>query len=150
MGTLTAISPAISYPSYTATSKGAANTAAQALVAAGTALQAASVSDTAASAQAAVQQTQPTTRPAPTNEAADADYSNLVNDVENGNLADAQAALAKLEIDLKTPPATHHSHAEAASPTPTNVTTDALSATTDSTGASSDSSTSGNYLNVTV
>jgi hypothetical protein len=150
MSTVSNISTSNPYQAYPVGSK---NTAAQALVAAGTALQSGSISDTTpatAPGQAVVEEAQTTTKPAPTNAQADADYSNLVNDVQNGDLSDAQAALAKLQIDLKGAHGGHHHHAEAASPAPTAVTTDTLSSTTDSSGSTSDSNTSGNYVNVTV
>jgi hypothetical protein len=95
--TLTSSIPAL----YTAPTR---NTSAQALIAAGSAL----ASSGGASATTALPvvsqqgsaQTQPALRPAPINNAADADYNGIVSNLQNGNLNLAQAEYTKLQIDL--------------------------------------------------
>ena len=120
---------------------------AQALVALGSAIRLGSNVDTQ-TALASLQQGladssgQMPTPPFPTNQQANSDYADLVNSVQSGNLASAQAALTKLQLDLKEPRAAHHSSAV---PVPT-TTID----TSDSAALLQSRSTSGNYVNVTV
>lgn len=75
---------------------------------------------------------------------ANADYKNLVNAINSGNVNDAQSALSNLQSDLKVHHGGHH-HGGGGAPPPTQVTTTDATSTSDST-----SSSSGNYVNVTV
>ncbi len=120
-------------------------TQAQALVALGAALQAGSVSGSQAALTSFQQGVADSSQsadipPFPPNVQADADYADLVNSVHAGNLSDARAALAKLQIDLKQ---SQHHHSAVPVPTQTIDTSDAASSL-------ETPSTSGNYLNVTV
>jgi hypothetical protein len=96
--TLLSSSPAL----YTAPTR---NTSAQALIADGSALTS-SGGGSATSAlptvnpQGGASQAQPALRPAPINNAADADYNGIVSNLQDGNLNLAQAEYTKLQIDL--------------------------------------------------
>jgi hypothetical protein len=141
MSTVSSVFSPSLYQAYSVMSQ---NSTAQALVASGAALQSGSLTDTnpqVSSGEALAEESQSTsTKPAPINAQADADYDHLVNDVRAGDLSDAQAALAKLQIDLK---AGHGGHHHGGAPPPTTVTTDSLS-------SADDTGSSGIYVNVTV
>ena len=79
--------------------------------------------------------------PYPTNAAANADYADLVENVAAGNLSNAQAAFAKLQVDLKE---THHVRPGTV-PVPTQTID-----TSDAASSFETASTSGNFVNVTV
>jgi hypothetical protein len=126
------------------------NSTSQALNALGTALQSGDTSD-AQTALTALQTTlsssspsassSSTSAPFGNNSQANADFTDLVNNVQSGNLTDAQTALTKLQSDLKTHKG-GHGHGHHAAPPPPPDTSDSSTTST--------SSTSGNVVNVTV
>jgi hypothetical protein len=135
-------------PNYQATST---NNTAKALDAIDSALQSDSSSD-ALTALTSLQQSlstgssgssTSTSQPFGTNTQANTDYTNLVSDIQSGNLDDAKTSLANLQTDLKSHKGGHHHGGGAPPPPPTTTTTTTTSTT-------SSESTSGNFVNVTV
>jgi hypothetical protein len=94
------------------------------------------------SSQTATDATTTSTSPFGSDSQANSDYKNLVSAINSGNVTDAQNALSNLQKDLKSHHGGHHGHG---APPPTQVSAVDTTSTSDAT-----SSSSGNYVNVTV